>query len=82
MNLTPSLAPSDAIAQLSQFYDQALSTLRADILAYAENGALPDAEKRLDGSYCYPELLVHFTGDGERSESARAYGRLQVAGTY
>ena len=82
MNLTASLTTSDAIAQLSQLYDQAVSTLRADILAYAEDGALPDAEKRLDGSYCYPELLVHFSGDGERSESPRAYGRLQVAGTY
>ena len=74
--------PADVISGLSRLYDETVETLRADILAFAETGAPPAPEKRLDGSYCYPELLVHFAGEGMSADPARAFGRLQVAGTY
>jgi len=75
-------SPAQAIAELSRLYDETISTLRDDILAYAETGARPPAERRLDGSYCYPQLLVHFDGQGAKGDPARAFGRLQMAGTY
>ncbi len=73
---------ADVIAQLSALFDETVSTLRADILSFAANGTLPPPEKRLDGSYCYPELLIHFGGQGQSGDPSRAFGRLQVAGTY
>src|SRR4051812_36180070 len=73
---------ADVISQLGRLYDDTVETLRADILAFAETGAIPAIEKRLDGSYCYPELRIHFAGEGKGGDPARAFGRLQTAGTY
>lgn len=75
-------SPAQAIAELSRLYDETVATLRGDIIAYAETGKGPAAERRLDGSYCYPELLVHFSGEVSRGDPARAFGRLQSPGTY
>ncbi|WEK47269.1 MAG: AMP nucleosidase [Candidatus Andeanibacterium colombiense] len=72
----------DVITAIGHLYDQTVETLRADILAFAETGTPPPAEKRLDRSYCYPELLVHFSGEGTSADPTRAFGRLQAAGTY
>jgi len=73
---------TNVIAELTRLYDNLVETLRADIMAFAETGAPPPPERRLDGSYCYPELLIHFSGEGASADPARAFGRLQTAGTY
>ena len=73
---------AQAIAELIRLYDEAVSTLRADILTFAETGTPPAPERRLDGSYCYPELLIHFAGGGSPGDTSRAFGRLQAPGTY
>ena len=73
---------TETIEELARLHGQSVQTLHDDILAYADSGALPAPERRQDGSYCYPELLVHFAGEGSRGDSARAFGRLQAAGTY
>ena len=70
------------LQQLSDLYDQAVATLRADVLAYARDSRLPDALRRLDGSYAYPELVVRFAGGESREGRGRAFGRLNVPGTY
>jgi AMP nucleosidase len=70
------------IAELSRLYDAAVAALRADILAYASTGALPPAERRHDGSYCYPELRIHFHGEPRTESTGRAFGRLSQRGTY
>lgn len=70
------------VTRLADLYDETVETLRSDILAYAETGAPPPRERRLDGSYCYPELLIHFAGGGAHGDPSRAFGRLQTAGTY
>jgi len=82
MTQLSSLSSADAIAELSRLYQEAVGTLRADVIAFADHGTLPDQARRRDGSYCYPELLVHFAGEGSRADTARAFGRLQAAGTY
>ena len=74
--------PADAIAQLAHLYDETVATLRGDIFAFAEHATPPDPGRRRDGSYCYPELLVHFSGEARRGESSLAYGRLETPGTY
>ena len=68
--------------QLSEHYDQAVGTLRADVLAYARDGRLPDQSRRLDGSYAYPELVVRYEGSDAPRQRSRAFGRLNVPGTY
>ena len=70
------------LQQLSELYERAVSTLRADVLAYARDGSLPAPSRRIDGSYAYPELVVRFAGGEARQGRSRAFGRLNVAGTY
>ena len=71
-----------AIAELTAIYDAALDRLRADIADYARTGEAPPAQRRHDGSYCYPELRVRFSGGGGASDRSRAFGRLHLPGTY
>ena len=73
---------SEIIGELGRLFDAATETLRADILAYAEDGTLPAAEKRNDGSYAYPELRLHFAGEGSPTDRSRAFGRLEHIGTF
>ncbi len=70
------------LAQLTQTYDRAVETLRADIIAYAREGTLPAPSKRLDGSYAYPELVIRYAGEPPASTRGLSYGRLNEAGTY
>ncbi|MXP24912.1 AMP nucleosidase [Altererythrobacter indicus] len=70
------------IAELTALHTQAVATLRRDILAFGEHGTLPPPERRADGSYCYPELLIHYNGEEPKSMRSRAFGRLTEAGTY
>jgi len=70
------------IAELTRLYEAAHSTLRADILAYAQHGTLPPPSRRKDGSWCYPELRVHYAGRETHPDSSRAFGRLNDVGTY
>ncbi len=68
--------------ELTRIYDEARETLRADILAFAKDGTLPPVERRVDGSYAYPELKLTYEGVGEPTDRSRAFGRLEQAGTY
>jgi AMP nucleosidase len=70
------------IAELTNIYERAVAALRADVAAYATTGALPPPERRRDGSWCYPELRLHYAGRENRPDVTRAYGRLSRGGTY
>ncbi|HSG34542.1 MAG TPA: AMP nucleosidase [Sphingomonadaceae bacterium] len=76
------LTTAAALTRIFDLFDEATSCLRADIIAYAETGALPDPARRADGSYCYPELLVHYEGKRRPGMASHAFGRLEVNGTY
>src|SRR5687768_6759420 len=71
-----------AIAELTAIYDAAVERLRTDIAHFARSGEVPPAERRHDGSYCYPELRVHFAGGDSTGDRSRAFGRLHLPGTY
>jgi AMP nucleosidase len=71
-----------AISQLTTLYDAAVDRLRTDIARYAKNREAPPPERRHDGSYCYPELRVHFTFSKFTGDRTRAFGRLHLPGTY
>ncbi|MBS0482405.1 MAG: AMP nucleosidase [Proteobacteria bacterium] len=70
------------IAELVRVYDAAVSTLRADIAAYAAAGTLPPPERRTSHAWCYPELRVIYHGIETRPDLARAFGRLAHDGSF
>ena len=70
------------IADLTRIHDAAIATLRADIERFARDGTLPPPERRSDGSWCYPELRLHYAGQQHRSGITRAFGRMNRDGTY
>ena len=74
--------PETIITELSRIFDAAVACLRADIAAFATHGTPPPPERRHDGSYCYPELRIHFDGQTLGDHSSRSFGRLIERGTY
>ncbi len=74
------------LKQLQNHYEDAVATLRADVIAFGRDGTLPPVRKREDGSYSYPQLTLHYTGagaaGGDLSDRSRAFGRLEELGTY
>lgn len=70
------------LEQLQQHFEDAVSTLRADVIAFGRNGTVPPERKRHDGSYAYPQLTLHYSGVGEPKDRSRAFGRLELPGTY
>jgi len=73
---------SDVLEQLQQHYSEAVQTLREDVIAFGRSGTIPPKRKREDGSYAYPQLTLHYSGVGEPVDRSRAFGRLEMAGTY
>jgi AMP nucleosidase len=70
------------VAELARIYDQAVATLRDDILAYAAHGTLPPPERRAGRAWCYPELRIRYAGVETRPDLTRAFGRLAHEGTF
>ncbi len=73
---------STILEQLQQHYSDAVSALRSDVIAFGQSGAIPPKRKREDGSYAYPQLTLHYSGVGEPKDRSRAFGRLEMMGTY
>jgi AMP nucleosidase len=69
------------IAELTRLYEAAASCLRGDICAYAADGTVPPPERRRDGSYCYPELRLHYRGTYRPGDAIHAFGNLVQHGT-
>ncbi len=70
------------LSELQRIYSEAVSTLREDVIAYGKDGTTPPASRREDGSYAYPELTLRYSGIGEPLDRSRAFGRLELPGTY
>ena len=70
------------IAELVRVYEQAVSTLRSDIAAFAADGTLPPPGRRSENAWCYPEIRIHYEGVETRPDLARAFGRLAHSGTF
>ncbi len=70
------------IDELETLYNAAVGRLRADVIAFGRDGTLPPQERRTDGSYAYPELVMRFTGGKQPEDRSRAFGRLNRPGIY
>ncbi|MFU7528261.1 AMP nucleosidase [Qipengyuania sp. ASV99] len=68
--------------QLQRHYSDAVAVLRADVIAFGRDGTVPPETRRTDGSYAYPRLRLHYSGVGEPLDRSRAFGRLEMPGTY
>ncbi|MEE4199106.1 AMP nucleosidase [Erythrobacter sp.] len=72
----------EILERLQSEYEAAVSALRDDVIAYGQTGAVPPRRKREDGSYAYPSLTLHYSGIGDPKDRSRAFGRLEMVGTY
>ena len=72
----------EILDQLQRVYDEAVATLREDVIAFGRDGTVPPQRKRTDGSYGYPQLTLHYSGGGEVKDRSRAFGRLETPGTF
>ncbi len=70
------------IAELVRVYEAAVTTLQADIAAFAADGTLPPSDRRSSRAWCYPELRLRYAGVENRPDFARAFGKLSHDGTY
>jgi AMP nucleosidase len=74
------------LEQLRTHYDDAVASLRDDVIAFGRDRSIPPQRKREDGSYAYPHLTLHYggagTAGGDLSDRSRAFGRLEQTGTY
>ncbi|WP_324695886.1 AMP nucleosidase [Novosphingobium aerophilum] len=70
------------LAELVRVYETAVSTLRADISAFVENGTPPPPERREMRAWSYPELRITYAGTERGTFYSRSFGRLNEAGVY
>jgi AMP nucleosidase len=70
------------LTELQKHYDDAVRTLRADVIAFGRDGTVPPPARRADGSYAYPQITLHYAGIGAQRDRSRAFGRLEMPGTY
>ena len=70
------------IAQLQTHYNEAVASLREDVIAFGSKGQVPDPAKRTNGAYTYPELRLTYSGISEPLDRSRAFGRLEQKGSY
>ena len=72
----------NAIRQLQELHTASVDNLRRDVIAFGRDGTLPPPERRHDGSYAYPELVLTFAGGAQPDDRSRAFGRLNAPGVY
>lgn len=77
------MTPHDVVDQLDQLFNASVDRLRSAIRAYVQDGTRPDSASRSDGSFAYPELRIHYTGDlNGDAVPFRSFGRLTQTGLY
>jgi AMP nucleosidase len=70
------------VDQLAAIYDESVANLREALSRYVEERMPPDARTRKKGAFAYPELRVDYAGKLPSQPPARAFARLNQAGTY
>ena len=68
--------------KLEELHGAAVARLRADVIAFGRDRSLPPTQRRLDGSYAYPELRLRYRGGEQPAIRGRAFGRLNAPGLY
>jgi len=74
--------PHEIVDALQELYAEAVEALNAALTLYLKEGTPPDAETRMAGAFCYPELVIHYNPDGPPPPISRAFGKISEPGTY
>ena len=70
------------VAELDRLHTASVTRLREALDLYLTQGIAPDQERRVDGSFAYPEIRVRYRNEVDRPTPARSFGRLVEPGDY
>jgi len=79
---TSLLTVPEIVDRLAAEYTRAADALRAALAAYLADGTRPDLAARAAGLFAYPELRVEYRAERPVPLPARAFARLNGAGTF
>ncbi len=78
----PSNHAQNIINQLVTEYEAAVKRLQSALAAYLKDKIPPSADQRARNDFCYPELVITYSGKTRETKSNLAFGKLEKAGTY
>lgn len=70
------------VAELDRLHTASVTRLREALDLYLTKGIVPDAARRKDGSFAYPEIRVRYRNEINRPTPVRSFGRLVEPGDY
>lgn len=73
---------ANIVEQLEAHFDASVARLRAAVEHFVATGEPPPAAARKDGSFTYPELVVHYHGVEKSPHPLRSFGRLTAPGEF
>lgn len=78
----PSTESNDIISQLVSEYDASVKRLQSALARYLKDGTAPTEGERHGRDFCYPELIIKYSGKEREAVSNLAFGKLEKVGTY
>ena len=70
------------INQLVTEYEASVKRLQSSLAAYLKDRIPPSADQRARNDFCYPELVISYSGKTRETKSNLAFGKLEKVGTY
>ena len=70
------------INQLVTEYEASVKRLQSALAAYLKDKIPPSADQRARNDFCYPELVITYSGKTRETKSNLAFGKLEKVGTY
>jgi AMP nucleosidase len=70
------------INQLVTEYEASVKRLQSALAAYLKDKIPPSADQRARNDFCYPELIITYSGKTRETKSNLAFGKLEKVGTY
>ena len=70
------------INQLVTEYEASVKRLQSALAAYLKDRIPPSADQRARNDFCYPELVISYSGKTRETKSNLAFGKLEKVGTY
>jgi AMP nucleosidase len=78
----PSNHAQNIINQLVTEYEASVKRLQSALAAYLKDKIPPSADQRARNDFCYPELVITYSGKTRETKSNLAFGKLEKVGTY
>ncbi|MBY0581736.1 MAG: AMP nucleosidase [Sphingomonas sp.] len=75
-------AAAAIVADLDRLYTASVERLRSALIAYLNDGTVPDPIMRASGAFAYPEIRLTYHGGDDRPTPLRSFGRLVSPGEY